>query len=421
MPSIRQNIVRLTPPQRNAFIACFLGWALDAFDYFILTYCLSAVAAEFRVGTAQVSEGLFWTLAMRPVGALVFGAMAERFGRKPTLMVNVISFAIFECASAFAPSLRSLLVCRALFGIAMGGEWGVGAALAFETLPPEGRGFFSGLLQEGYVVGNLLAASVYWLVFPHLHGTGMLTNWRVMFLIGTLPALLVFFIRSGVRESPAWRAARTAPRPALPRPALPTRMVLGHAGTFLVLVLLMTAFTSFSHGTQDLYPTFLEKGKHFKPADVGRISVVANIGALLGGICFGSLSERLGRRWAIVIASLLAIPMIPLWAWSHSLAALATGGFLMQFMVQGAWGVIPAHLNELSPAAVRAIFPGLAYQLGNLLSSRNSVLQATVAASRFRGSLQPVLGGTVICVAFAVCLLTLVCGERRGEDLSAVG
>lgn len=416
MASIREAVGELTPKQRNAFIACFLGWTLDAFDFFMLTYCLSAVAADFHVGIKQVSEGLFWTLAMRPVGALLFGAMAERFGRKPTLMINVVSFAVFECASAFAPTLGTLLVCRALFGIAMGGEWGVGAALAFETLPAKGRGFFSGLLQEGYVCGNLLAATVYWLVFPHLHGSGMLTNWRVMFLIGTVPALLVFYIRSGVDESPAWREGRAA---KIAGTSVRTAGVGRYVGSFLLLILLMTAFTSFSHGTQDLYPTFLEKTKHFLPSDVGRISVIASIGALLGGISFGTISEKIGRRWAIVIASLLAIPMVPLWSWSHTLPMLALGGFLMQFMVQGAWGVIPAHLNELSPAAVRATFPGLAYQLGNLLSSRNAVFQAGFAASLFGGSLQPVMGYTVLIVAVAVCLLTLMCGERRGEDLSS--
>ncbi len=416
MSSVSTAIRALSSRQRNAFVACFLGWSLDAFDFFILTYCLSAVAADFHVGVKQVSEGLFWTLAMRPVGALLFGAMAEKWGRKPTLMINVISFAVFECASAFAPTLTSLLVLRALFGIAMGGEWGVGAALTFETLPPEGRGFFSGLLQEGYVTGNLLAAAVYWLVFPHLHGTGMLTNWRVMFLIGTLPALLVFYIRTGVDESPAWRERKSGETSRSSR----TTGIRQYAGTFMLLVLLMTAFASFSHGTQDLYPTFLEKGKHFLPADVGKIAVIANIGALLGGMSFGSLSERLGRRRAIITASLLAIPMVPLWAWSHSMVMLALGGFLMQFMVQGAWGIIPVHLNELAPPAVRAIFPGLAYQLGNLLASRNAPLQAGIAASHFGGSLQPVLGWTVLLVAVAVSLFTLLAGERKGEDLSSV-
>ncbi len=418
MTSIRANLSRLTPLQRNAFVACFLGWTLDAFDFFILTFCLSAVAKDFHVGTKQVAEGLFWTLAMRPVGALLFGAMAERFGRKPTLMVNVISFAVFECASAFAPTLPVFLVLRALFGIAMGGEWGVGAALTFETLPAEGRGFFSGLLQEGYVCGNLLAALVYWLVFPHLHGTGMLTNWRVMFLIGTLPALLVFFIRAGVQESPAWLAGRGVERVRVQSTAATRSLLSKNIVTFLLLVLLMTAFTAFSHGTQDLYPTFLEKGKHFEPSTVGKIASIASVGALFGGIAFGTLSERFGRRRTIILASLLAIPMVPLWSWSHTAVLLALGGFLMQFMVQGAWGIIPAHLNELSPPSVRAIVPGFAYQLGNLLSSRNAVFQAGLATSMFAGALQPVLGYTVVIVAVAVCLLTLVCGERKGEAIS---
>ncbi len=418
MTSLAANLQRLTPKQRNAFVACFLGWTLDAFDFFILTFCLSAVAKDFHVGAKQVAEGLFWTLAMRPVGALLFGAMAEKFGRKPTLMVNVISFAVFECASAFAPTLGTFLILRALFGIAMGGEWGVGAALTFETLPAEGRGFFSGLLQEGYVCGNLLAGLMYWLVFPHLHGTGMLTNWRVMFLIGTLPALLVFFIRAGVEESPAWQASRATAKPKTARTAGTRALLWRNIGTFLLLVVLMTAFTSFSHGTQDLYPTFLEKGKYFEPSTVGKIASIASVGALCGGIAFGTLSERLGRRRAIVLASLLAIPMIPLWSWSHSAVMLAVGGFLMQFMVQGAWGIIPAHLNELSPPSVRAIVPGFAYQLGNLLSSRNAVFQAGLAATMFAGSLQPVLGYTVVVVAIAVSIMTLVCGERKGEPIS---
>lgn len=414
--SVLSNFKDLDRKQRNAFTACFLGWSLDAFDFFILTFCVSAIAADFQTTVKAVTECFFWTLAMRPVGALLFGAMAERYGRRPTLMINVISFSVFELASAFAPSMSALLVLRALFGIAMGGEWGVGAALAFETLPAKNRGFFSGLLQEGYVVGNLLAALVYWKIFPHLHGTGYFTNWRVMFMIGTLPALLAFYIRMHVDESPAWkegRGGRVAPKFSLEE-------VAKYLPTFLFLIALMTCFNSFSHGTQDLYPTLLEKGKHFSSSETGKIGVVANIGALLGGICFGSISERLGRRNSIAIASLLAIPMIPLWAFTHTLAVVALGGFLMQFMVQGAWGIVPAHLNELSPAAVRATFPGLAYQLGNLLSSRNGVFQAQIAQKHFGGALQPVMSWTVAIVAILLAILVMLGKEKRGETLDSV-
>jgi len=411
---LRENFQQLTRKQRNAFVACFLGWSLDAFDFFLLTFCISAIAVDFSIGVKQVAECLFWTLAMRPVGALLFGAMAERWGRKPTLMLNVISFAALELASAFAPSFRWLIISRALFGIAMGGEWGVGAALAFETLPAKGRGFFSGLLQEGYVCGNLLAAAVYWLVFPHLHGTGWMTNWRVMFMIGALPALLVFYIRVGVDESPAWQQGKTG----AVRPSLGWAQIVSYLPSFLFLIVLMTAFTAFSHGTQDLYPTFLEKTKGFASANVGKIVIVANLGALMGGICFGTLSESLGRRRAIVIAALLAIPMIPLWAYSHTMVMLMVGGFLMQFMVQGAWGVIPAHLNELAPAAVRATFPGLAYQLGNLISSRNAVFQAGLAA-RY-GGLTIVMAGTVVICALFVAVMTALGREKKGESMKAV-
>jgi MFS transporter, SHS family, lactate transporter len=401
---------RLTPVQRNTFIACFLGWTLDAFDFFILIFCVSAIATQFQTRVSAIAEAIFITLAMRPVGAFLFGLMADRFGRRVTLMVDIIAYSIFELASAFAPSLKVFLIMRAFFGIAMGGEWGVGAALAFETLPAEGRGFFSGLLQEGYVVGYLMAALAYATLFP-------IFGWRGMFVIGALPAFLVIYIRTKVDESPAWLQRRAAIKSGDAQKHL-GKDILQHLGTFVFLVVLMFAFTSFSHGTQDLYPTFLEKNRQFTPHIVGMIGIITSIGALLGGIFFGTWSERIGRRRAIVIAALLAIPVIPLWAYSHTVPMLALGGFLIQFMVQGAWGVVPAHLNELSPSSVRGTFPGLAYQLGNLLASRNSVIQAKLAEMRYGGRYPPVLAWTVLIVAALVALVTLSGKERKGVDLS---
>jgi SHS family lactate transporter-like MFS transporter len=401
---------RLTPVQRNTFIACFLGWTLDAFDFFILIFCVSAIATQFQTRVSAIAEAIFITLAMRPVGAFLFGLMADRFGRRVTLMVDIIAYSVFELASAFAPSLKMFLIMRAFFGVAMGGEWGVGAALAFETLPAEGRGFFSGLLQEGYVVGYLMAALAYAILFP-------IIGWRGMFVIGALPAFLVIYIRTKVDESPAWLQRRAAIKSGDAEKHL-GKDILQHLGTFLFLVVLMFAFTSFSHGTQDLYPTFLEKNRQFTPHIVGMIGIITSIGALLGGIFFGTWSERIGRRRAIVIAALLAIPVIPLWAYSHTVPMLALGGFLIQFMVQGAWGVVPAHLNELSPSSVRGTFPGLAYQLGNLLASRNSVIQAKLAEMRYGGRYPPVLAWTVLIVASLVALVTLSGKERKGVDLS---
>lgn len=398
---------QLTPLQRNTFLACFLGWSLDAFDFFILVFCVSALAAQFHAKVSEVLEGVFWTLAMRPVGAFLFGMMADRFGRRPTLMIDIIAYSVFELASAFAPSLKIFLVTRALFGIAMGGEWGVGAALAFETLPAEGRGFFSGLLQEGYVVGYLMAAIIYGTLFSFV-------GWRGMFVLGALPAFLVIYIRTKVNESPAWLKGRVNRR-------MEKRLgkdILSHAGVFTFLVLLMFAFNSFSHGTQDIYPTFLQKNLQLSPRAVSFIAIVYNIGALVGGISFGSISEKIGRRRAIVIAALLSIPVIPLWAYSKTVPLLAVGGFLMQFMVQGAWGVIPAHLNELSPASVRGTLPGFAYQFGNFIASRNAVIQAKVTESRYGGNYAPILAWTVLIVASLVAIVTLSGGEKRGADLS---
>jgi SHS family lactate transporter-like MFS transporter len=398
---------RLTAVQRNTFIACFLGWSLDAFDFFILVFCVSALATQFQTKVSAITEAIFLTLAMRPVGAFLFGLMADRFGRRPTLMVDIIAYSVFELASAFAPSLKVFLISRALFGIAMGGEWGVGAALAFETLPVEGRGFFSGLLQEGYAAGYLMAALAY-------AGAFRFVGWRGMFVIGALPAFLVIYIRTKVEESPAWEQGQVS-REAESRLG---KDIVTYLGTFAFLVVLMFAFNSFSHGTQDLYPTFLQKDHKFTPQTVGTIAIIANIGALLGGIVFGNWSEKIGRRKAIVVAALLTIPVIPLWAYSRTVPMLALGGFLMQFFVQGAWGVVPAHLNELSPPAVRGTFPGFAYQLGNFLSSWNGVKQARIAEQRYGGVFAPVLAWTVLLVASLVAIVTWSGRERLGADLS---
>jgi MFS transporter, SHS family, lactate transporter len=400
---------RLTRPQRHAFLASFLSWSLDSLDFFLLIMCRSAIAKEFHVPLSSVANAVFLTLVFRPVGAFLFGALADRIGRKRTLILNILCYSAVELSCAFAPSLSWLLVLRALFGIAMGGVWGVGAALTFETLPKEGRGVFSGLLQEGYAVGYLLAAAAFGVLFPWI-------GWRGLFIVGAAPALLVFFVESRVEESPAWiearrrKAAQTEKPPLLPN-------VMAYTPTFLFLVVLMSAFCSFSHGTQDGYPTFLTSERGFDAGTVGLLAVVYNIGSLGGGFVFGTLSERWGRKRAIITAALLAIPIVPLFAYGHSPVVLGAGAFLMQFMVQGAWGVVPAYLTELSPGPVRAIFPGLAYQLGNLLTSRNLVVQDKLA-ERFH-SYSPVLAGTVIVVALALALITACGRESRGVELEA--
>jgi MFS transporter, SHS family, lactate transporter len=399
----------LNSHQRHAFFACLMGWSLDAFDFFILIFCVTAIARDFHTAVPAVTQAIFLTLAFRPVGALLFGALADRFGRRPTLMINIGCFSVLELACAFAPSLHVLLILRALFGVAMGGEWGVGAALALESLPKEGRGFFSGLLQEGYALGYLLAAGSYALLFSHI-------GWRGMFIVGAAPAVLVAYIGLKVEESPVWTEHRASRAADTNRPGLGQN--LRHYGlTFLFLILLMTGFNAFSHGTQDLYPTFLQHDHHLSPSMTGTIAVIYSIGAILGGLSFGSLSERWGRKRAIIAAALLSIPVIPLFALAHSIWLLACGAFLMQFMVQGAWGVVPAYLSELSPKPVRATFPGLAYQLGNLITSRNAVLQAE-ASVHFKGY-GKVLAFTVLVVAAYLVVVTSFGRESKGTDLAA--
>jgi SHS family lactate transporter-like MFS transporter len=398
----------LNRSQRHAFAASLAGWSLDAFDFVIFIFALKSIAGEFHSDIKAVSEGIFLTLAMRPLGALVFGWLAERYGRRPILMVNVVSFSVFELLTAFAPDLRTLLILRALFGFAMGGEWGVGAALALESLPAKGRGTFSGLLQEGYVLGYLLASALFAFGFQAL-------GWRGMFIVGAAPALLVLYIRAKVDESPAWLGGQRAK-------SVGVRESLAAIGaslpTFLFMVVLMTCFNAFSHGTQDLYPTFLQVQHGFSPRTTGTIAIVYSVGALGGGILFGTVSERLGRRRAIAIASLLALPMIPLWAYSATPVMFAIGAFLMQVMVQGAWGIVPAHLNELSPPGARAIVPGFAYQLGNLIMSRMGPWQAGIAEAHGNDYALP-LSWTVGIVGVLLAVVVMQGRERKSVELRA--
>jgi SHS family lactate transporter-like MFS transporter len=384
--------------QRHVVAASFLGWSLDAFDFFLLVFVIKDIAQEFNTQISNVTYALTLTLAMRPVGAFLFGRAADRWGRRPTLMVNVLLYSIIEFASAFSPNLTTLLVLRAIYGVAMGGEWGVGASLAMESIPPHARGFVSGLLQSGYPTGYFLASIVYGALFLYI-------GWRGMFMVGVVPALLVFYIRRSVPESPSWAPSS--------RKDDTLQVLKSHWRLGIYAVALMTAFNFFSHGTQDLYPTFLEVQHGLDTHTVSVIAVIYNIGAVVGGILFGSLSERFGRRRMIVIAALLALPLLPLWAFSSSVVWLAVGAFLMQVMVQGAWGVIPVHLNELSPDQARGTFPGFVYQLGNLIASVNAPLQAGIATS-YGGDYGFALALVAGTVAIVIAVLTALGVEAKG-------
>ena len=354
---------------RNALIAGFLGWTLDAFDYFILTYVLSQVAADFHKSIADVTLTLTASLVMRPVGAFLFGLLADRYGRRLPLMFDVLFYSAVEILSGFAPTFRIFFILRLLYGIGMGGEWGVGASLVMESVPAKWRGILSGVLQEGYALGNLLAAIAFWTVFPQW-------GWRPMFFIGGLPALLTLFIRVKVKESDAWKAeaaARKSWREYF-------REVGANWKRFLYLVILMAMMNFMSHGTQDLYPTFLQKQHHFSTRSTAIISAISMLGAIAGGVLVGLYSDRRGRRRAMVTAALCALVLIPVWVFAPPVVVLmSAGAFLMQFMVQGAWGVIPAHINELSPGPLRGFFPGFAYQLGVLIASTAPYVEARMS------------------------------------------
>jgi SHS family lactate transporter-like MFS transporter len=394
-----QQLKTLSPPQRSVVIACFLGWTLDAFDFFILVFVIKDIAKEFGTDVKAVTFTLFLTLAMRPLGAFIFGVFADRYGRRPTLMANILFYSVIEFASGFAPSLSVLIGLRALFGIAMGGEWGVGASLTMESIPPKTRGLVSGLLQSGYPCGYFLATILYGVLYSFI-------GWRGMFMVGVLPALVVVYISSKVDESPAWVEDEHKGKQMFT--TIAQRWPL-----FVYMIVLMTAFNFFSHGTQDLYPTFLQLQRKFPQPTVAVIAMIYNVGAIVGGLSFGTISERIGRRRAICVAALLALPIIPLWAFSTSPIWLAVGAFLMQFLVQGAWGVIPVHLNELSPPDVRGTFPGFTYQLGNLFAAANATIQAELA-ERWGGNYAQALAVVIAIVAIAVFSITVFGPEAKG-------
>jgi MFS transporter, SHS family, lactate transporter len=399
----------LTPDQRNSFLAALLGWTMDAFDYFIVVLVYADIAADFGTSKEKVAFLTTATLLMRPVGALLFGLWADRVGRRTPLIVDVLFYSTVGFLCAFAPNLTVLLVLRLLYGIGMGGEWGLGAALAMEKIPTERRGFFSGVLQQGYSMGYLLAAVAYLIV-----GQALDLSWRWLFALSIIPALISLLIRSRVEESEVWEQSREhmAITQTRVRDVLLNAKVLRR---FAYLILLMTAFNWMSHGTQDVYPTFLKAtdqgGAGLSESTALVIAVIYNIGAIIGGLTFGGLSERFGRRYTIAFCALLGLPIVPLFAYSTSAAMLCLGSFLMQICVQGAWGVIPAHLSEMSPDAIRGFYPGVTYQLGNVFAALNLPLQEHLATTH---GYPFALAVTIVPVLIVVATVALVGKEAKG-------
>jgi SHS family lactate transporter-like MFS transporter len=383
---------------RAALLAGFLGWTLDAFDFFLVVMCLTAIQTEFKTDDKHMALTLAITLAFRPVGALIFGLLADRYGRRLPLIIDLIFYSVVEVLSGLAPNYTTFLILRALFGIGMGGEWGVGASLAMEKVPPRLRGVLSGLLQEGYAAGYLLAAVCYFFVFPRW-------GWRPMFFIGGLPALLAIYVRVHVKESEVWKKTRHETWGQL------GRGIASHWKLFIYLVLLMMMMNFVSHGTQDMYPTLLKRAWGFRPQKVAVVTAFTMVGAIAGGLLFGLLSDRFGRRRSMIAALLCAMVVIPIWALSPSLSLLLAGGFLMQFMVQGAWGVIPAHLTELSPDSVRGFLPGFAYQCGVSVAGLVAYIQAVFAA---KTSYPATMALTTVTVLAGAIIMTAVGREKRG-------
>src|SRR6266436_9465875 len=387
-----------TEGHRAALVAGFLGWTFVAFDFFLVVVTLTAIAKEFHRPDKDIALSIALTLGFRPVGALIFGLIADRYGRRPPLMFVLVFYSVIEVLSGLAPNYPTFLVLRSLFGIGMGAQWGVGASLAMEKVPPRSRGVLSGLLQEGYAVGYLLAAICSLIVLPRW-------GWRPLFVIGGLPALLALFVRFKVKESEVWKKTRHESWGQL------GRAIASHWKLFIYLTLLMMMMNFVSHGTQDMYPTFLERHWGFSPRERILITALSMVGAIIGGIVFGYISDRWGRRRSMILALICAIAVVPLWAFAPSLVLLIIGAFLLQFMVQGAWGIIPAHLSELSPDSVRGFLPGFAYQCGVLLAGSVAYIEAVFAE---RMSYAMAMSVTAVTVFVGGVLIISLGREKRG-------
>jgi len=362
--------------QRNTFLACFLGWALDAFDFFLLTFVIVPMARDFGTSVADLSYAITITLAMRPVGAFIFGLLGDRFGRRMPLMIDIVFYSLMELLTAFSPNYTWLLIFRALYGIGMGGEWGLGASLAMETLPTAARGLFSGILQQGYMFGYLFAALIY--------GVWLRQRSKVNF----------------------WASLGD--------------ILKRHWLLLIYVILLMTAFNAMSHGTQDMYQTFLGEQRGLSVKEKSIIGIIYAVGAICGGMLVGHLSQKFGRRRLIVVTAICSIISIPAWVFSPGLSMLVAGGFLMQFTVQGVWGIVPVHLNELSPGEVRGTFPGFAYQLGNLFAANTAVVEARLA-EHFRDTTghpdyAKALALFTLVTALALIIIAAIGPEQRGKE-----
>src|SRR6185437_12375578 len=351
-----------TPRWQLAVGSGILGWVLDAFDFFVVVFLFDTLAARFHVSKAAIVYTLTLTLAMRPVGALLFGPLADRFGRKRPLLLCVLFFSAITVLSGFSPSYTFFLVMRGLYGIGMGGYWGIGASYAMESAPRRWRGVLSGVMQSGYPFGYLMAAVAMQFVAP-------VFGWRSMFVVGLSVTALIVIFTLLAPESESWKQRHPTSLQKI------FRTLFDHLGIFAYLLLVMAVMSCLSHGTQDLYPDFLKSIPRLADRKIlgmkllFGLPIFYNIGAIVGAPFFGHLSEKIGRRRSIMLALGVSLLSIPAWAFGSSLLALALGSYFMQTGVQGAFGVIPAHLNELSPDSVRGLFPGFVYQLGVLIAS----------------------------------------------------
>ncbi|KAI0074125.1 MFS general substrate transporter [Panus rudis PR-1116 ss-1] len=377
-----QVLRSLTWVQWGHFFSGWLAWTCDAIDFFSVSLSVTHLTVQFDKKTKDITTAITLTLLLRSVGAVIFGVLSDRFGRKWPLVANLLVVALLELGSGFVNTFSAFLAVRSLFGIAMGGIWGLAASTGLENLPVEARGLASGILQQGYAVGYLLAAVINLNLVPSVSA-----GWRALFWTGAGISLFAAFIRMLLPESEVFLRAKALEKARGKTTKHKTKVFMHETWVMLkrhwllciYAVLLMTGFNFLSHGSQDLYPTYLQQSKGFSDHNATVATIIGNCvsSSHSGGAIAGWLSQYIGRRLTIIIFVLAIGAFIPLWILPSSFGALAAGAFCIQFGVQGAWGVIPIQLAEMSPPAFRATFPGVAYQVGNMVSSASAQIEAT--------------------------------------------
>ncbi|WVR04696.1 hypothetical protein IAU60_001707 [Kwoniella sp. DSM 27419] len=433
IPTIKGTAFGQEPPPKNPltlikmvspfawmmFFSGWLAWTVDGYDFFCVSLTVESLAKQFDVNTKHITTAITLTLLFRSLGAVIFGILSDRYGRKWPLVIVMLLIMCFELGSGFCQTYKQFLAVRSLFGVTMGGVWGAASQTALENVPVPARGLLSGMMQQGYAVGYLIAAVINLTIVQYSE-----PHWRTIYFFGAGFSFLAAVVRACLPESEQFIIARAEAKANGMSSKETTKAFTRELGAmfrtnwlrWIWAVCVMTFFNFFSHGSQDLYPTYLKTTKHLSSKLASKATIISNCGAIAGGTIAGYASQYLGRRFVVLMCCFWTAAFLPLWILPSSFGGLAAGGFFVQAGVQGAWGCVPILLAEVSPPAFRALFAGLSYQLGNMASSGAAQIEATAGESlKLKGTNIPdyaAITGILLGAVIAWGIICIICGPE---------